>query len=257
MIGRVADAQWQDRRRDGSLFISGKTLSHHDLDRLRTTRYLTFLDTRVPEDFFSALPQLELLDLRGSKSVAGVAQIGKLTRLRRLKVCHARGHIDLSVLGELKALEFLDLYALSGLTSLPEMTELNRLRRVNLGQMIRLTDWTALTGLPALESLELSNKLTPDLEVLARLASRSTFQSFMWSAPDESRRKVDAAAHAASRPKPEYVRITDLWPASRLRFVAPPNWPAAPNGWAPPEGWEPDSTWPPAPKGWEFWQLPK
>jgi len=66
MIGRVADAQWQNRRRDDSVLISGRTLSHHGLDRLHISRSLTLLDTRVPEDFFSALPQLELLDLRGS-----------------------------------------------------------------------------------------------------------------------------------------------------------------------------------------------
>jgi len=187
------------------------TLSHDDLDRLRKIRYLTLLDTRVPEGFFSALPQLELLDLRGSKSTGGVAQIGELSGLRGLAIRHARGQIDLGVLGKLKALEFLDLYALAGLTSLPDMSELTRLRRVNLGQLIRLIDWTALTGVPALESLELNNKLTPDLEVLARLAKRSTFESFMWSAPDESQRKVDAASRTADRPKPNYVRIADLW----------------------------------------------
>jgi len=237
--------------------MSGRTLSDGDLDQLRTIRYLTLLNTQVPEDFFSALPQLELLDLRGSKSVAAVAQIGNLTRLRGLSVRHARGHLDLGMLGELKTLEFLDLYALSGLTAFPHMTELHRLRRVNLGQLTRLTDWTALIGLPALESLELNNKVTPDLEVLRRLASRSTFQSFMWSAPDESQTKVDAATQAANRPTPAFVRITDLWPASRLRFVAPPHWPAAPSGWAPPDGWEPDASWPPAPKSWVFWQVPE
>ena len=257
MIERVTNARWHDNRRGGSVWITGMKLSHDDLDGLRTTRYLTLLDTHVPDGFFRALPQLELLDLRGTKSAAGVAQIGELTGLRGLSVSHGRGHTDLSVLGKLKALEFLDLYALSGLTSLPEMSELTRLRRVNLGQLIRLTDWTALTSVPALESLELNNKLTPDLEVLARLARRSTFRSFMWSAPDESQRKVDAATQAVDRPEPEYVRIADLWPASRLQFVAPPNWPAAPNGWAPPEGWEPDSSWPAAPEGWAFWQLPE
>jgi hypothetical protein len=44
---------------------------------------------------------------------------------------------------------------------------------------------------------------------------------------------------------------------SRLRFLAPPNWPASPNGWEPPMGWEPDASWPVAPEGWEFWRLPR
>ena len=48
MIGRVADAQWQNRRRDDSVLISGRTLSHHGLDRLHISRSLTLLDTRVP-----------------------------------------------------------------------------------------------------------------------------------------------------------------------------------------------------------------
>ena len=201
---------WQNRR-DGSVWITGMTLSHDDLDRLHEVRYLTLRDTRMPEGLLSAMPQLELLDLRGSKSTAEVAEIGGLSALRGLAVSHAGGHIDLSLLAKLRTLEFLDLYALAGLTSLPDMSELTRLRRVNLGQLIRLTNWTALSSLPALESLELNNKLTPDLEVLARLAGRPTFQSFMWGAPGESQRKVDAAIQAADRPKPKYVRIADLW----------------------------------------------
>lgn len=40
---------------------------------------------------------------------------------------------------------------------------------------------------------------------------------------------------------------------SRIRFAAPPGWPAPPFGWEPPIGWEPDPAWPPAPPDWHYW----
>jgi len=92
------------------------------------------------------------------------------------------------------------------------MGELRALRHINIGQMIRLTDWTALLTVPNLESLELLNKLTPDEDVLSALSQRSTFKTFLWSAPDEADRNVERAINAAGRPwPPDNVRIHTLW----------------------------------------------
>lgn len=48
--------------------------------------------------------------------------------------------------------------------------------------------------------------------------------------------------HIAIPPKP-----------TRIRFAAPPGWPAPPQAWEPPLGWQPDQSWPPAPSGWQYW----
>jgi len=45
-------------------------------------------------------------------------------------------------------------------------------------------------------------------------------------------------------------------PDGRVRWVAPPGWPATPQGWSPPTGWVPDPAWGPVPPGWSFWQDP-
>ncbi|QNE19414.1 leucine-rich repeat domain-containing protein [Kribbella qitaiheensis] len=201
---------WRDEG-DDSVWITSTKLTDADIDRLQSVRYLTLLDTRVPDGFLDQLPQLELLDLRGAQSAGAVRRVAALPKLRALAISHARNLIELPNLESLTSLEFLDLYGLAQLVALPPMRELVRLRRVNLGQLGRLSDWASLTSLTALEELELNNRLTPDLDVLAQLAVRPSFTGFMWSAPDEPQRKVAAAEQAANRPKPQHVRIRDLW----------------------------------------------
>lgn len=201
---------WQDEG-DDSVWITSTRLTDGDLDRLQHVRYLTLLDTHVPDGFLGQLPHLELLDLRGAQSASTVRRLGSAPKLRALAISHARNLIELPDLDSLASLEFLDLYGLSQLVALPPMTGLVRLRRVNLGQLRHLSDWSALTILTALEELELNNHLTPDLDVLAQLAARPIFTSFMWTAPDEPQRTVAAAVQAANRPKPPYVRMRDLW----------------------------------------------
>ncbi|WP_407345083.1 hypothetical protein [Pengzhenrongella phosphoraccumulans] len=49
----MTGAQLQDRRLDDSMLISDRTPTDHDVDRLRTTRFLTLLNTHVPEGFFN------------------------------------------------------------------------------------------------------------------------------------------------------------------------------------------------------------
>lgn len=202
--------EWQNRS-DGSVWVIGMILTSEHLDALRGVRYLTLYNTRVQPGLFTELRDLELLDLR-TTSVPAVEQVRGLPNLRALSLAHNRQITDLSVLGTLASLELLELYALSKVTALPDMGLLGQLRRVNLGQMIRLADWTTLVGAPVLETLELQNKLQPDLDVLRQLAARETFRHFMWSAPDEPQRSVEAAKSAASRPKPPaYTRLRDLW----------------------------------------------
>ena len=200
--------EWRDDG-DGSAWVIGTKLVDGDVDRLQHVRYLTLLDTRVPADFLARLPQLELLDLRGALSARTASQLAAVPKLRALAINRARTLTELPPLGS--SLEFLDLYGLSQLTALPPMQGLTNLRRVNLGQLRSLTDWTPLATLPHLEELELTNHLTPDLDVLAQLATHPTFTRFGWSAPDESHRKVAAATQTADRPEPDHLRIRDLW----------------------------------------------
>lgn len=214
MMGRMSPAApaWQNRS-DGSVWVIGMKVETDHIARLHGVRYLTLYDARVQPGVLSQLPDLELLDLR-TTAVDAVAEIGVLTRLRGLALAHNRNVIDLSSLAGLEALELLELYGLSKVTALPKLNSVRRLKRLNLGQMIRLTDWRPLADAPSLETLELQNKLSPDLEVLSLLARENTFRYFSWSAPDESRRRVEAAESAAGRPSPpSYVRIGDLWEA--------------------------------------------
>jgi len=206
----VTPEEWRDNA-DGSAWVIGTKLVDSDVDRLQHVRYLTLVDTRVPADFLGRLPELELLDLRGALSARTARQLAAVPRLRALAINRARTLTELPPLGS--SLEFLDLYGLSQLTALPPMQSLINLRRVNLGQLRSLTDWTPLTNLPHLAELELTNHLTPDLDVLAQLAARPTFTHFGWTAPDEPHRKVATATHTANRPEPEPQRIRDLWNA--------------------------------------------
>lgn len=199
---------WRDNG-DGSTWVIGTKLVDRDVDRLQHVRYLTLVDTRLPADFLGQLPRLELLDLRGALSARTASQLAAVPKLRALAISRARTLTELPTLGS--SLEFLDLYGLSQLTALPPMQNLTNLRRVNLGQLRTLTNWTPLATLPRLEELELTNHLTPDLDVLAQLATRPTFTHFGWSAPDEPQRKVAAATQAADRPEPDNLRIRDLW----------------------------------------------
>ncbi|MDT5018174.1 MAG: hypothetical protein QOD39_4334 [Mycobacterium sp.] len=206
----VSPEDWRDNG-DGSAWVIGTKLVDGDVDRLQHVHYLTLVDTRLPADFLGRLPQLELLDLRGALSARTASQLATVPKLRALAINRARTLTELPALGS--SLEFLDLYGLSRLTALPPMHGLTNLRRVNLGQLRSLSDWTPLTDLPQLEELELTNHLTPDLDVLAQLAARPTFARFGWSAPDESPRKVAEATQAADRPKPDHLGIRDLWNA--------------------------------------------
>jgi hypothetical protein len=189
--------------------VIGTKLVDRDIDRLQHVRYLTLVDTRLPANFLGRLPQLELLDLRGALSARTASQLAAVPKLRALAISRARTLTELPTLGS--SLEFLDLYGLSQLIALPPMQGLNNLRRVNLGQLRSLSDWTPLANLPQLQDLELTNHLTPDLDVLAQLATHPTFARFGWSASDESQRKVAAATEAADRPEPNHLRIRDLW----------------------------------------------
>ncbi|MEU0093116.1 hypothetical protein [Kribbella sp. NPDC006257] len=202
--------EWRDNG-DGSTWVIGTKLVDRDVDRLQHVRYLTLVDTRLPADFLGQLPKLELLDLRGALSARTASQLAEVPNLRALAINRARTLTELPALGS--SLEFLDLYGLSQLTTLPPMQSLTNLRRVNLGQLRTLTNWTPLATLPRLEALELTNHLTPDLDVLTQLATQSTFTHFGWSAPDEPHRKLAAATQTANRPKPNNLRIQDLWNA--------------------------------------------
>ena len=204
----VSPEEWRDNA-DGSAWVIGTKLVDSDVDRLQHVRYLTLVDTRLPTDFLGRLPQLELLDLRGALSARTASQLTAVPKLRALAISRARTLTELPTLES--SLELLDLYGLSQLTALPKV---QGLRRVNLGQLRSLSDWTPLASLPGLEELELTNHLTPDLDVLAQLAANPTFARFGWSAPDEWQRKVAAATQVADRPQPDHLRIRDLWNAS-------------------------------------------
>ena len=201
---------WRDAG-DGSAWVIGTKLVDADADRLGHVRYLTLWDSTVPPGFLLRLPNLELLELRGARSVASVDQVAGHERLRALAVLRSPTLADLGAVSLVQGLEFLDVYGLSKLESLPPLGGLRRLRRLNLGQLIRLADWGELTSAPALEALWLNNRVVPDLDVLTALGRSEQFETFLWDAPDENPMRVAAATRAVARPPASRVRLRDLW----------------------------------------------
>ena len=177
------DPRW-DERVSGSAFISHWVMTDPDITKLASTRRLTLWNVRFPSDFrFSALPDLEFLDIRGG-SRPNLSYLDGCRTLRGLVVNQVRSLADITVVAELSGLRILSLYGLARVEKLPDLSSLVRLERLDIGQMRNLTDWRALTTPPQLRELYFHNLVRPDPEVIDRLASHPTLREFDWSAPD-------------------------------------------------------------------------
>lgn len=96
---------------------------------------------------------------------------------------------------------------------------------------------------------ERAHQLSADWPNVQPVAGASTADSASSSATSSA--ELDPATSAADATPREHKPI----PArpTRIRFNAPPGWPAAAPGAEPAPGWMPPAEWPVAPEGWQYW----
>lgn len=171
------------RARAEEVCLDHAVMTEADLEWLAPARRITFWAVKVPDAYFSRLPVLEWLDVRGGSGETADFVEG-CTNLRYLAINQVRGLGDLSAIAHLPRLERLDLYGLPQVRSLPSLDRSRNLRRIEVGSMKGIAELAPLLDAPNLEELLLARAVSLSPSDPALIASHPVLKAFEWFAED-------------------------------------------------------------------------
>lgn len=164
---------------------------------------------KAPAGFWSRLPNLEYLDIRGGTGRDADAARG-CDRLRWLAINQVRGVESVDALVDLTSLEFLSLYGLPRVESIPSLAGLERLRFAEVGSMKGLATIAGLLDAPNLQELTLVRAVGLGPQDVSLIAAHPTVRAFDWFAEDVPDRIWVPVMRQVGKGKPT-VGI-DTWP---------------------------------------------
>lgn len=180
-----------------------------DLSWLGRATHVTAWAVKTPDEFWSRLPHLERLDIRGG-SGADADVVRGCARLRWLQINQVRGVESLDSLLDLTCLEFLSLYGLPRVRSIPSLSPLGRLRFAQVGSMKGLASIAGLLDAPNLQELTLIRAVGLGVADPQRIAQHPTVRAFDWFAEDVPDRTWVPVVKEVGKTKPT-VHV-DTWP---------------------------------------------
>lgn len=203
-------ANW---RSNDNVWLDHTVLVEADLEWLEPVRHLTAWAVKAPPGFFSRLPALHGLDVRGGSGttadfVAGCAD------LRYLVINQVRGMCNLSAVGDLASLELLSLYGLPQVRVLPSLGGLNQLRRLEVGSMKGIEELAPLLDAPHLEELQLAKAVSLSARDPDRIAEHLTLSAFEWFAEDVPNKVWVPVVERVNKPRVRPMHAID-WYESR------------------------------------------
>jgi hypothetical protein len=184
-------------------------LFDHDLVWLEPATQVRAWAVKTPAGFWSRLPNLEWLSIRGGTGRDADAVKGCHT-LRWLEINQVRGVESLDALLDLSRLEFLSLYGLPRVRSIPPLSSLKRLRYAQVGSMKGLTSIAGLLGAPNLQELTLVRAVGLDQADASLIAEHPSVRAFEWFAEDVPDRTWLPVVTAVDKAKPTVKELT--WP---------------------------------------------
>lgn len=203
-------AKW---RSSDDAWLDHVVLVESDLEWLAPVRHLTLWAVKAPERFFSRLPFLQGLDVRGGSSKSA-AFVEGCADLRYLVINQVRGLHDLTAVGDLTSLELLQLYGLPQVRTLPSLARLDALRRLDLGSMKGIEGLAPLLDAPGLEELQLSRAVSLAPSDPTCIAEHPTLAAFDWFAEDVPDKVWIPVVERVAKPKTRSMHAKD-WFDSR------------------------------------------
>lgn len=203
-------ARWTS---DTAVWLDHVTLRDEDLSWLGAATSVTAWAVRTPIGFWSRLPLLERLDVRGGTALRADF-VGGCAGLRWLQINQVRGIEDLGALLSLDVLEFLSLYGLPRVSAIPSMSRLTNLRFAEVGSMKGLDGLGGLLDAPNLEQLTLILAVQLDPGDAEHVAEHPSIRAFGWFAEDVPVKTWVPVVERIAKPKPTVNVQTWPLPAS-------------------------------------------
>jgi hypothetical protein len=166
-----------------SVWLHHAVLTDEDVDWLAPLPFVTFWNVKAPGGFFSRLPNLIYLDVRGGSST-DASFVRGCAKLRFLTINQVRGLADLSEVAKLRGLELLNLYGLPQVIEPPSLAGLKNLKYLELGSLKGLTGLGGLLDAPSLTDLRMIRKVGVTIADAQLIASHPSIERFDWSAED-------------------------------------------------------------------------
>ena len=179
-VSAKSAAAW---RSENEVWLDHVTLKASDTEWLSPVRRLTLWAVKVPGDFFSSLPHLEWLDIRGGSGLS-IDNVRGCQALTYLQVNQVRGLRDLSALGSLTTLRLLSLYGLPQVRGLPSLGALTELTRLQIGSMKGISGLGPVLDAPCLKDLLLIKAVALAQEDADAIAAHPTLRAFTWHGED-------------------------------------------------------------------------
>ena len=170
-------ARW---RSETNVWLDHTKLVDRDLDWLERVDSVTAWAVETPDRFWSRLPGLVRLDIRGG-SGSSIDIIDGCEGLQWLAVNQVRGVTDLGALQRLTALRFLLLFGLPRVEAFPSLAPLIELQYVEIGSMAGLRGLAGLLDAPNIEELTLSRRIGLSAEDPESVALHPTIRAFAWN----------------------------------------------------------------------------
>ena len=199
-------ASW---RTEQDVWLDHVTLVEADVEWLEPATSVTAWAVRTPHRFWSRLPNLVRLDLRGG-SGEDLDLLDGCTSLQWLSINQIRGVSDLAALEGLTALRFLSLYGLPRVGEIPSLAQLKRLQYTEVGSMKGLRGLTGLLDAPNLEELTLIRAVRLGPGDADAIAEHPSIRAFSWFAEDVPISTREPVVERVSKPRPT-VNI-QTWP---------------------------------------------
>jgi hypothetical protein len=190
------------------VWIDHAVLAEEDYEWVKSVRFLTLWNVKMPPGFLARLPRLWSLDLRGG-SATNLSAVRGAKKLQCLIVYQVRGLRDLSVLPELTGLRCLALYGLLQVRTLPSLAPLKRLELAHLGQMRGLKSLKGLLQAPNLGELRFYKKINISSQDVQQIIDHPNIKRFDWD-PEAVPNKVWVPVLEKIRlPKAEIIYLGD------------------------------------------------
>lgn len=176
---------------------------------------MTAWAVRTPERFWSRLPGLVRLDVRGGSGTS-IGNIEGCDGLQWLAVNQVRGVTDLEALAQLTRLRFVLLYGLPRVEAIPSLASLVELQYAGVGSMAGLRGLTGLLDAPNIEELTLVRRIGLSPGDPEAIADHPTLRAFSWFAEDVPDKIWVPVVDRIGKPTPKVNNQT--WPLpARLR----------------------------------------
>lgn len=206
---RISAREAASWRTEHDVWLDHATVVEADLEWLEPATSVTAWAVRAPHRFWSRLPNLVRLDLRGG-SAEDTDLLHGCTSLQWLSVNQIRGVSDLAALKGLTALRFLSLYGLPRVDEIPSLAQLKRLQYAEVGSMKGLRGLTGLLDAPSLKELTLSRTVRLGPEDPESIAEHPTIRAFDWFAEDVPISTWQPVVERVNKPRPTVHSQT--WP---------------------------------------------